>query len=130
MPIEEIELLRNLRFSWTHIAKLLDISRSTLYRRLEEEGISLNTAFSNISDGDLDRVIREIKATHPNDGERLIIGHLTRQRLILPRTRVRASIHRVDHAGTLQRRSVTVRRRTYITVVVPILFGILMVITN
>ena len=113
MPIEEIELLRNLRFSWTHIAKLLDISRSTLYRRLEEEGVSLNTAFSNISDGDLDRIIREIKATHPNDGERLIIGHLTRQRLILPRTRVRASIHRVDHAGTLQRRSVTVRRRTY-----------------
>ena len=113
MPVEEIELLRSLRFSWTRIAALLEISRSTLYRRLEEEGISLSTTFSNISDMDLDRVIQTIKADHPNDGERLIIGHLTRQNLILPRTRVRASIHRVDHEGTLQRRSVTVRRRTY-----------------
>ena len=83
VPIEEIELLRNLQFSWTHIAKLLDISQSTLYRRLEEEGVSLNTAFSNISDGDLDRVIREIKATHPNDGERLIIGPLEKIRCFL-----------------------------------------------
>ena len=80
VPIEEIELLRNLRFSWTRIATLLDISRSTLYRRLEE-GISLSTTFSNISDRDLDRVIGAIKATHPNDGEHLIIGHLTRQNL-------------------------------------------------
>ena len=113
MPVEEIELLRSLRFSWTRIATLLGISRSTLYRRLTEEGISLSTTFSNISDGDLDRVIGTIKAAHPNDGERLIIGHLTTHNLILPRTRVRASIHRVDHEGTLQRRSVTVRRRTY-----------------
>ena len=101
MSVEEIELLRSLRFSWTCIATLLGISRSTLCRQLTEEGISLSTTFSNIYDGDLDRVIGTIKAAHPNNGERFIIGHLTTHNLILPTSRVRASIHRVDHEGTL-----------------------------
>ena len=37
VSIEEIEYLRGLNFKWTG---LLGISRSTLYRRLEEEGIN------------------------------------------------------------------------------------------
>lgn len=36
----DIEYLRSLRFSWTKIANILGISRSTLYRRLSEEEIS------------------------------------------------------------------------------------------
>ena len=54
----------------------------------------------------------DIKQRHPNDGERLIIGHLTRQNIILPRTRIRASIHRIDPQGTAVR-SVAVRRQVY-----------------
>ena len=35
-----IEFLLGLHFSWTNIPKVLGIGHSTLYRRLEEEGIS------------------------------------------------------------------------------------------
>ena len=42
-----------------------------------------------------------------------MIGHLRSQNIFLPRTRVRASIHRTDPEGTAARRSVTVRRRVY-----------------
>ena len=45
--IEEIEYLRGLRFTWTKTAKILRISRSTLYRRLE--GVDLTCTYSGIS---------------------------------------------------------------------------------
>ena len=32
----EVEFLRSLGFTWTDIARCLDVSRSTLYRRLDE----------------------------------------------------------------------------------------------
>ena len=54
-----------------------------------------------------------MKRAHPNDGERLLIGHLAQEGIIVPRVRVRASIHRVDPINTELRRSITVRRRVY-----------------
>ncbi len=69
--------------------------------------------YSELSDRVLDRIMTDIKERHPNDGERLIIGHLTTQNIILPLTRIRASIHRVDPEGTALRRSLAVHRRVY-----------------
>ena len=113
VDVEDIEYLRGLRFSWTKVAQILEISRSTLYRRLEQEGISQSTTYTDMSDVDLDQVIESIKQTHPNDGERMMTGHLTARGIIVPRARMRASIHRIDPIGTAIRRSVTVRRRVY-----------------
>ena len=53
------------------ISEMLHIS-STLYRRLE--GTDL-IEFSEITDVELDSVISVYKATHPNDGEVMVIGH-------------------------------------------------------
>lgn len=47
----------------------------------------------------LDGIITDIKRRHPNDGERLMIGHLASQNIRIPRTRLRASIPRVDPEG-------------------------------
>lgn len=91
----------------------MGISRATLYRRLEEEGISRDCKYSDISDAALDREVVEIKVEHPNDGERLLIGHLANRGIIVQRSRVRAAIHRVDPENTALRRSVTIRRRVY-----------------
>ena len=113
VSIEKIEYLRNLRFTWTKISEILGVSRSTLYRRLDEEGVNLTCRYSNIDDHELDRTVESIKLTHPNDGERLLIGHLRRLNIILPRSRVRASIHRVDPINTAIRRSLAIRRRVY-----------------
>lgn len=38
--MEEIEFLRSVHFSWTKIAEFLGVSRSTLYRRLGEDGFN------------------------------------------------------------------------------------------
>ena len=111
--VDEIEFLRNLRFSFKEISKILGISRATLYRRLDEEGLSSSCAFSDISDQELDSYLVTIKHSHPNDGERLVAGHLCRLGITVPRSRLRASIHRVDPENTAARRSITVRRRVY-----------------
>ena len=111
--IEEIELLRSMRFTWTKISELLGISRSTLYRKLEEEGMSQEVHYTSISDHDLDDQIIAIKLAHPNDGEVLLNGHLIRRKIFIPRSKLRASIHRVDPTNTALRKSITVRRRVY-----------------
>ena len=113
MSLEEIEFLRSLRLSYTKIASFLEVSRSTIYRRLQENGISRDSKYSTISDSQLDSVIVNIKLDHPNDGERLIIGHLAARSILVPRVRVRAAIHRVDPDSTALRRSIALRRRVY-----------------
>ena len=111
IDIQDIEFLRNLRFTWTKIAELLRLSRSTLYRRLKEGGLSSATSFTIISNQELDIIIRDIKVQHPHDGERLMAGHLLRLGILVPRAKMQAFIHRVDPISTALRRSITIRRR-------------------
>ena len=80
---------------------------------MEEEGISATERYSLITNDDLDRIVKSIKQEHPNDGERLMIGNLRHHGIIIPRSRIRASIHRVDPINTAIRRSVVIRRRVY-----------------
>ena len=108
-----IEYLRGLRFSFTEIARIMGISRATLYRRLDDAGIDRTSSYSNISDAELDREVERIKHIHPNDGERLMMGHLVSRGIIVQRTRLRGSIHRVDPENTAIRRSIAIRRRVY-----------------
>ncbi len=74
----------------------MNVSRATLYRKLEETGINTDD-HSQISDRDLDNIISGIKQDHPNDGEVLIQGHLVQKGQKITRERLRKSIHRVDH---------------------------------
>ena len=75
LSIFQIECLRGLGFSWTHIAKLFNISRQTLWRRAREWGMDTNT-YSDISDEELETVIKEISQSHPFSGVRMTLGHL------------------------------------------------------
>ena len=110
--IDDIMCLRELHYTWTKVAALLNISRATLYRRLNEAGISPHD-YTPLSERQLDAVIRSIKQYHPNDGEVLMRGHLLSQGIRVSRQALRAAIHRVDHANVIARRRSVVRRRVY-----------------
>ena len=69
--------MRKLNYSWSKIARMLGISRQTLYRRLKEFNIPSND-YSTISCNELDDIVKEIKVNHPNDGESMMQGHLLR----------------------------------------------------
>lgn len=92
VTIDEILEIRSLHYKWNKIASILGISRATLYRRLEENGRSSQDG-SMLDDNELDDVISGIKRDHPNDGERLVCGHLRARGLKVPRQAVRDSIH-------------------------------------
>ena len=69
--------------------------------------------YSTISDTALDLIVQSVKADHPNDGEVMMAGHLTRIGVYITRARLRASIHRVDPLGVAERSRRTIRRRVY-----------------
>ena len=70
--VEEVEFLRSLNLHWNRITQILGISRHTLYCRLKNEGILQDLQFTDISDSDLNDVLTQIKAEHPNDGKVLV----------------------------------------------------------
>ena len=72
--IESIELLRSCGYTWNEVARALQVSRSTIWRRLRECGIKI-TKYTDISDDELDTVISQFQSDHPNCGQQLILGH-------------------------------------------------------
>ena len=94
--VEEVEYLRSLRFSWTKIAEIVGISRRTLYRRLSEWDLPIDINYSVLSDSELDRLVAEAKMMNPQYGEVLLMAHLNTCSVRIPRSRLRASIHRID----------------------------------
>ena len=104
--MEVIRDLRMLGFTWTKIANILNVSRQTLYRHLNSSGL---IGFTDVTDEELDGIIQSYKATHPNDGEQIIIGYLRSVGMCIPRRRIRESIHRVDPAGVEERARTTIR---------------------
>ena len=112
VDLDQVEFLCSLNLTLVKIAAILGVSRYTIYRRLHEEG-RFYDRYTDISDQDLDRTIAMLKVEHPQDGEVMMIGHLYRQQIRIPRARLRASIHTVDHEGTESRRLRAIRRRIY-----------------
>ena len=107
VSLDEVEYFRELGFTCTKIAEMVGISRSTLYRFLGREGIPSTRKYSDISSSELDRAVAAIKQEHPNDGERMMAGHLYRVGISVPRSQLRGSIHRIDPSNSAVRRSVT-----------------------
>ena len=57
ISIEFLELLKEAGYTWVEISKLLGTSRSTLWRRLGENGISISS-YCDVSDCALDYVVK------------------------------------------------------------------------
>ena len=51
------------------------INRPTVYKLLAEAGKVYQKRYSELTDLQLDSVVREIKQSHPNAGETNVIGH-------------------------------------------------------
>jgi len=63
--------------------------------------------FTEITDGELDEVVEEITREYPSCGEGLLKLILAAREIQVQRTRLRDSIHRVDHENTSSDNSAT-----------------------
>ena len=105
--VEDVEDMKKTGMTMTEITQRMGISRSTLYRKLEDSNL---IGYTDISDGELDDLVTRYKSTHPHDGERMLIGYLRSQNIHVQRWRICQSIHRVDPEGV---REVLIQRRSY-----------------
>ncbi|CAG8578640.1 2723_t:CDS:1 [Paraglomus occultum] len=109
-------ITRNLReegLSWSNIANLFGISDRTLRRRRNELNIPDDFTYSNVTDAELDNIVRQIKGENPFAGQILVMGGLRSRGLRVHRQRVRESLHRVDPFGTAMRLQNLIPRRRY-----------------
>lgn len=101
--LDRLEAMRWNGSSWADIAKLLNVARSTLYLHMKAEGRPTARPYTEISDTDLDNMIREIVLQHPHAGAVIMSGHLTSRGIKVPLLRVQTSLKRVDPIGVMLR---------------------------
>ena len=110
--LDLVELLRNGGYSWQHIVDVFSVSRTTLWRRIIESGMPINN-YTDISDSDLDSLVSDTQMRFPNMGLRLLHGHLSSMGIKVQRSRLRASVQRVDPLQSIARWHQPISRRTY-----------------
>ena len=112
---EEILLhFRDLGFRWKDISAMLLVSRWTISRRVKEFGIEGVTGYSNISDDELDQIIRNFKQSHGiTVGRSLVLGHLKSLGIRVQHKRVIKSLVRVDPDNSKIRWAQLIKRRKY-----------------
>jgi AraC-like DNA-binding protein len=64
IPLEFLEVLRGLGFTWTKIAAMFKVSRWTVMRRFREHGLQNLAKFSNVSDQEVDEIINAYISRH------------------------------------------------------------------
>lgn len=112
---EYLSKLLELNLSVPCIAKLLGMSRRTVYRRIAESDLSVKALYSTMTDEELDQCVREIKSRQPHSGYRMIKALLQARGLRVQYNRVRASMQHVDTTGVITRMVHVgcIARRTY-----------------
>ena len=88
--IDTVELLRSYDYTWDEVAKALQVHCTTLWRHLSNLGINTKK-YSDISDDELDDVIKEIQRQYPNVGQQLLCGYLLARGIKVQRNRLRDS---------------------------------------
>lgn len=111
VDMDTVRYLKALGMTVKDIARVLCVSRQTIYNRINSSAnVTEFATYSAVSDSDLDTLVSRVKAQHPNNGEVMIAGYLASEGVRVPRRRLRASIHRVDPIGVEERRHHAIRR--------------------
>ena len=64
------------------IAGLLQVSRTTLWRHLNDADYKIER-FTDISDDELDSILRQLQRDYPNCGQQLLQGYLRQRGVIV-----------------------------------------------
>lgn len=110
----KIEFLRELRFTWTDIAKVFGVCRRTLYNvRVSNGMLEVYPSFTSISDENLNHHVKEIKKDMPDIGYNMMRGVLQARGIYVSIPRIQKSISEVDPINTALRWASPISRRVY-----------------
>jgi hypothetical protein len=89
--------------NWADIARPLQCTSRHLGNWRQKTGFNARDPYvyatQELSDEELDALLKAYLAEHPERGERTTIGYLRSQNLHISRLRIRQSINRIDSAG-------------------------------
>ncbi|CAB5203300.1 unnamed protein product [Rhizophagus irregularis] len=103
ISIEALRLFRREGFSYTDIAKMMGVCTKTIKRRRNELNIPDDLVYTEISNEELDNLLRSIRLQQPYSGQQIIMGMIRSLGIKIHRERLRDSLHRIDTFGTLNR---------------------------
>jgi hypothetical protein len=89
----------------------MNIHRNTLRYYLKVYGV--DSKFTQLSDGDLDLLVKMFRNFNPGTGLSYLIGFLRSHGLHIQRERVRSSVRRVDPVGHTLHRRTDIQHREY-----------------
>lgn len=105
---EEAKRMHSVGFSGSEIARTLSISKRTI-----RTVIGRLRNYSDITDQELDGVVRTLQRENRFTGETFLRARLRARGICVTRQRVRDSIHRVEADGGAYRRRRRLHRRVY-----------------
>ena len=100
---EQLSKLLELGFSASTISAMLSVSVRTIGRRMAEYSLSVCATYSDISDDELDTVIRGLIQEFPSSGYRMMDGYLRGRGLRIQQARLRSAMQRCDPHGVVLR---------------------------
>lgn len=103
IPSEQLQYLVDNGFKATDIAKMLCISEKTVYRRLAEHGMSVRDSYANLTEQELDDIVKDILHDFPNSGYKSMRGHLLSRGHKVQENRIREAMRRTNPEGTVVR---------------------------
>lgn len=101
------------QFTQVDIAQLLGCSTKTIHRRIVRYGLSRFIQYTEITDDDLDALVKDFVANFPTAGQKTLAGHLNTLGYRIQRFKIRESLYRVDPWGVEQRSRRLLHRRKY-----------------
>eukprot|EP00731_Ephydatia_muelleri_P004752 Em0002g928a len=110
---EQLASLLCFQFKIADIATMLQVSPSTISRKILEFGLSDALEYSSITDSDLEAIACEYAVLHPNSGQKSFSGYLSQLGFRVQRHRVRNALIKVDPNGVRSRLRKALHRRQY-----------------
>ena len=113
IPRSQLVNLLNYKFTVPQIAEFCGTSVRTIRRRMSEYDLYVRNRYSNVSDSELDCIVKDIQHMFPTCGNQQMLGHLASRGIIVQQSRVRESQRRVDPVGSAMRKLTILNRRKY-----------------
>ena len=110
---EQLQFLLDVQFTVPEMALILGVSPRTVSRRLAAFNLTIRARYTQLSDGEVDDIIRTEQQEHPNLGYRMMRSLLLTNGINLQERCVRQSLRRVDPIGVAHRWACSIHRRVY-----------------
>ncbi|XP_019857141.1 PREDICTED: uncharacterized protein LOC109585483 isoform X2 [Amphimedon queenslandica] len=110
---DQLSSLIDSGFTVVQISEIIGVSRRTIFRRMSDFELSIRSTYSDLTDTELDYIIKQIQVEFPACGNKQMMGHLLSRGIRIQQARVRESMYRVDPEGCIDRRIGLMKRRKY-----------------